>query len=255
MYSDVVDLRQFYDAPLGHIAQRMVRQRLRDVWPDVRGQSVLGVGYATPYLRALHDEAERTVAIMPARQGVVRWPPGQRNLVALAEDAELPFADMTFDRIVLVHALEVTEFWGGLLRECWRVLAGGGRLLVVVPGRRGLWARVDRTPFGHGHPYSAAQLQRLLRDHHFVPEQVARALYVPPFRSRFLIRGAAAWERLGRRWFPRFAGVVMVEASKQLYQRAQTGQVRQRRRVLIPLPSGAVARTATRQERGPLPSG
>ena len=192
MYSDVVDLRQFYDAPLGHIAQRMVRRRVREVWPNVRGQSVLGVGFATPYLRGLQDEAERTVAIMPARQGVVRWPRGQANRVALSEDVELPFADLTFDRIVLVHALEVTESWAGLLRECWRVLAGGGRLLVIVPGRRGLWARADRTPFGHGHPYSAAQLQRLLRDHHFVPEQVARALYVPPFRSRFLMRSAAA---------------------------------------------------------------
>ena len=165
MYSDVVDLRQFYDAPLGHIAQRMVRRRLREVWPDVHGQSVLGVGYPIPYLRGLLDEAERAVAIMPARQGVVRWPEGQRNLVALAEDVDLPFADMTFDRVMLVHALEVTESWGDLLRECWRVLAGGGRLLVIVPGRRGLWSRVDRTPFGHGHPYSAAQLQRLLRDH------------------------------------------------------------------------------------------
>jgi len=252
MYSDVVDLRQFYDAPLGHIAQRMVRRRVRDVWPDVRGQSVLGVGFATPYLRGLHDEAERTVAIMPARQGVVRWPPGQPNRVALAEDVELPFADMTFDRIVLAHALEVTESWAGLLRECWRVLTGGGRLLVVVPGRRGLWARADRTPFGHGHPYSAAQLQRLLRDHHFVPEQVARALYVPPFRSRVLMRSAAAWERIGQRWFPRFAGVVMVEASKQLYQRAQTGQVRRHRPVLMPVPSGAVAHTSRREIRGPV---
>ncbi len=246
MYSDVVDLRQFYDAPLGHIAQRMVRRRLRDVWPDVHGQSVLGVGYPIPYLRGLLDEAERAVAIMPARQGVVRWPEGQRNLVALAEDVDLPFADMTFDRVMLVHALEVTESWGDLLRECWRVLAGGGRLLVIVPGRRGLWSRVDRTPFGHGHPYSAAQLQRLLRDHNFVPEQVARALYVPPFRSRMLIRGAAAWERLGRRWFPRFAGVVMIEASKQLYQRALPGRVRRHRPLLVPVPGGAVARSVKR---------
>ena len=251
MYSDVVDLRQFYDAPLGHIAQRMVRQKLRTLWPDLRGQSVLGVGYATPYLRGLADDAERCVAIMPARQGVVRWPKGRPNRVALAEDGELPFADMTFDRVMLVHALEVTESWAGLLRESWRVLAGGGRLLVVVPGRRGLWSRVDRTPFGHGHPYSAAQLQRLLRDHHFVPEQVARALYVPPFRSRFLIRSAAAWERIGQRWFPRFAGVVMVEATKQLYQRAQPGHVRRRRPILVPVPGGAVAQTSRREMQPP----
>ena len=46
--------------------------------------------------------------------------------------------------------LEMTNDPGTLLREAWRVLAAGGRLLVVVPNRRGLWARMDTTPFGHG---------------------------------------------------------------------------------------------------------
>src|SRR3546814_1157411 len=73
-----------------------------------------------------------------------------------------------------------TTLCRALLREIWRVLTGDGRVLVVVPNRRGLWARSDRTPLGWGHPYSAAQLSRVLRDNMFTPTRTQRALYVPP---------------------------------------------------------------------------
>jgi alpha-ketoglutarate-dependent 2,4-dichlorophenoxyacetate dioxygenase len=44
-----------------------------------------------------------------------------------------------------------------------------GRLLLIVPNRRGIWARLDSTPFGHGRPYSRGQLERLLGDALFTP--------------------------------------------------------------------------------------
>jgi hypothetical protein len=74
MYDDVVDLRDFYASRLGQVARRMIRRRLRLVWPDVTGMRVLGLGYATPYLRPFLAEAERVVAVMPAEQGVLPWP-------------------------------------------------------------------------------------------------------------------------------------------------------------------------------------
>ena len=39
---------------------RLLRARLREVWPNVRGETVLGLGYATPFLRPFREEAERT---------------------------------------------------------------------------------------------------------------------------------------------------------------------------------------------------
>ena len=242
MYSDAIDLRDFYDSALGQVARRMIRRRLRQLWPDVRGRTVLGLGYATPFLRPWLGEAERVISLMPARQGVTHWPRGGRNVVALAEETMLPLADMSVDRVLLVHAAEATENVRGLMREIWRVLAGNGRLMVVAPNRRGIWARVERTPFGQGRPYSAGQLSSMLRSHLFVPERAAHALFIPPLRWPFLLTAAPAWENVGGRWFPGFSGVVMIEASKQLYQiTAAKDRAARREPVLVPL-AGATAR-------------
>ena len=51
MWSDVLDLEEFYGSTLGQMTARLLRARLREVWPSVRGESVLGLGYATPLLR------------------------------------------------------------------------------------------------------------------------------------------------------------------------------------------------------------
>ncbi len=217
MWQDVIDLGAFYASPPGRVAQRMIRRRIRAFWPDTRGQSVLGLGYATPYLRPFRDEAERVVAIMPAAQGVTPWPRDEPGLVTLADEAALPLAEGSIDRVLLVHAVECSEQQRAMLREIWRVLAGGGRLVVIAPNRRGIWARLERTPFGHGYPFSPSQLSRLLRDNLFSPLRTASALYVPPSASRAMLRFAGAWEGFGDRWGLPFAGVLLVEASKQVY--------------------------------------
>lgn len=217
MWNDVVDLREFYRTPLGLIARRMIRRRLREMWPDLRGLRLAGLGFAVPFLRPFLGEAERVLALMPARQGVLHWPPEGPNLTALVDEETLALPDLAIDRVVMVHALEHSEPVRHALRAVWRIMAGNGRLIIVAPNRRGLWARTERTPFGHGVPYSAGQLARLLRESQFVPLSVRPALFMPPFPSRLLRRSASWIERVGARWFERFAGVIIIEATKQIY--------------------------------------
>jgi SAM-dependent methyltransferase len=238
MWNDVVDLRDFYRTGLGLVARRMIQQRAREIWPNLGGLSLLGLGYATPFLDPFLGEAERAIAVMPASQGVVRWPRGERNLVALADECELPFPDVSIDRVLMVHVLENAEAIRPLLREVWRVLAGGGRLLAVVPNRRSIWARLERTPFGVGQPYSRSQVNRLLREAMFAPVRATSALYVLPSHSRMLLGAADAFENIGRRWFPHLGGVVLVEATKQIYV-ADLRPARARKRVAVPDPSRA----------------
>ena len=254
MLHDVVDLRDFYETQLGQVTRRMLRRGIRELWPNVRGQRVLGLGYATPYLRQFTTEAERVLAFMPASQGVLHWPPEGPGLTSLTDETELPLPDLSMDLVLLVHGLEGTEYLRDMMREIWRVLTSDGRLLVVTPNRRGIWARMERSPLGWGHPYSQNQISRVLRDNMFTPTRRGRALFVPPFRSRTLLRSAPAWERIGRRWFPTFSGVLLVEASKQLYAPSLRAERRRFRRpmvVQLPRPVRPAAGYATRRDPGP----
>lgn len=245
MYVDVVDLRDFYGGRLGQVARRLIRRRIRLIWPNLAGMRLLGLGYAAPYLRLFRDEAERVIAMMPSSQGVLPWPPEGPNAAALADEWELPLQDYSIDRVLLVHGLEYSEQVRSLLKEVWRVLAGGGRLMVVVPNRRGIWARVDGTPFGQGHPYTPSQLTRLLREADFTPERVSAALFVPPTRSRMVLRSANAVESIGERWFTTFAGVSIVEATKQIYAaKPALKRKESRRRVYVPVAHGAPRATS-----------
>jgi len=218
MSNDVVDLRNFYAQRLGVAARRFIGRGIRARFADTRGMRVLGIGYATPYLGLFREEAERCLAFMPAAQGVLKWPSTRPTLVALVDELDLPLPDAAVDRVLLVHALEMAHDPGALLREVWRVLAAGGRVLAVVPNRRGVWARMDTTPFGHGRPYSRSQITQLLRDTWFTPVGWSEALYMPPVARGWFIRSAVAWERAGATISAPFAGVHIVEATKQVYR-------------------------------------
>lgn len=238
MSLDVVDLRNFYGQQLGAVARRFVSLGIRARWPDTRGQRVLGLGYPTPYLGLFREEAERCLAFMPASQGVIRWPSEKAALAALVENYDLPLPDLSIDRVLLAHSLEMSDDAPALLREIWRVLAPGGRLLLVIPNRRGLWARLDTTPFGHGRPYSRSQILHLLRESSFTPTSWGEALYMPPIPRAWLIRSAVAWERAGRTLSAPFAGVHIVEATKQVYRAIPA---RRERRRLVPSLEPALA--------------
>jgi SAM-dependent methyltransferase len=232
MTADVQMAAEFYGTARGAVACRLLREQVAALWPSVAGMQVLGLGYAAPYLRPWRETAARCIAGTPAQVGVARWPAGHPNLSCTMEEDALPFPDLQFDRILLVHGLEASENVRLLLREVWRVLRDDGRLLVVAPNRVGVWAHVESTPFGHGQPYSQGQIGRLLQASLFSVERRATALYVPPTNLRLVLRGAPLWERAGRRLAPRLAGVTITEAVKDVYAALPVQHARRRRLVL-----------------------
>jgi SAM-dependent methyltransferase len=216
MQHDVVGLRDFYSRPLGGIVRRLLTQRIRARWRNARGRELVGLGFAVPYIGMFRDEAAHLAALMPAHQGALVWPQTGSVLSVLVDEVQLPLPDAAVDLLLCVHCLEVAEATRPMLREMWRVLAPEGRLLLIVPNRRGLWARFDTTPFGHGRPYSRGQLEKLLADAMFTPTEWTSALYMPPLNRYWAVRWATVFERMGARLWPGFAGVIIVEARKEL---------------------------------------
>ncbi|MEM6780420.1 MAG: methyltransferase domain-containing protein [Pseudomonadota bacterium] len=245
----VSDLKTFYSEVRGRVVRNIIRTHIRALWPDCEGLRMMGFGYASTYLKPYKDEAERMVAVMPRAMGVHYWPRGEKNLACLSEENDLPFETNSIDRIIVIHSLEVCDNIDETYAELWRVLKSTGRMIVIVPNRLGFWTRADWTPFGHGTPYSATQVRRLLTDHQFVHERTRKILYVPPFRSQLFIRSAQFFEAMGQYICSALCGLHMIEVSKQIY--AEKGQgLKQKAKIPIPkiLPEPAVNRNKMTKE-------
>ncbi|HEY2710604.1 MAG TPA: methyltransferase domain-containing protein [Caulobacteraceae bacterium] len=213
MRRDVLDLREFYAGPLGAAAREMVSRKVAEAWGGLAGLDVLALGYATPFLEPLAAGARRTIAAMPAQQGVEAWPLGAANAATLVDEAALPFPSALFDRVLAVHALEEADSPLSVMTEIGRVLAPSGRLILVVAARHGLWANAEQSPFGHGRPFSRRQLEALVREAELEPAGWTRALYAPPLT--WAARWAEGFEQAGARLWSPLAGLILMEAQKQ----------------------------------------
>ncbi len=247
MRRDVLELRQFYASPLGGAVRQMVGRKIGEAWANPHGLDFLGLGYATPFLDGL-GAARRVVAAMPAAQGVEAWPQEGRNLACLGDECALPFANALFDRILVVHGLEESDHPAGLLREVWRVLAPSGRVIIVAASRLGLWSDAEKTPFGHGRPYTRRQLEELVREAELEPTAWSRALYAPPLE--WTAGWAEAFEALGSRLWPQFSGLILLEAVKQTFAvKPKAPPLRAKAPVLRPVPVGPILEPTTRFEK------
>jgi SAM-dependent methyltransferase len=218
MHLDVRELRAFYyESALGRSVQHTVRDQVNSLWPNTKRQTVVGYGFATPLLRPFLEDARRVTALMPARQGVMHWPPGAPNCSVLCEETRWPVETGSVDKLLVLHGLDTSEHSAAVLEECYRVLEPAGRAIFIVPNRASLWSRREGTPFSFARPYTAGQLESRLKWYGFLPEHHVTALYQPPWSSRFWLRMAVPLERVGQSipsW--RGGGVLILEVSKQI---------------------------------------
>lgn len=222
MRPDVLSLHRFYETRLGAQAAQIIAARIKGLLPVQAGAITVGIGYTLPYLDALsasedENSAARFLAFMPERQGVCHWPSLAGSQTALVDQYNLPLADSSVDRVLLVHGLEHAHKPTHMLREVWRVLVPGGQVVIVVPNRMRTWSAAEATPFGHGKPYSKSQLFRLMTEQMLPPEAWQTALMMPPTN----ILGASSIMRVAEHFIgmmgKNLGGALIVTARKQVY--------------------------------------
>ncbi len=216
MRPDILTLARFYRSPLGEAAAASMAACLARRWGSLVGWHCAGIGYPVPLFAHFGDGAASRILLMPAAQGVMRWPEAGCNATVLVEESAWPLPPSSIDRLVCLHALESADDLAGLLREVWRVLAPAGRAIFFVPRRRSLWSGIERTPFGHGRPFSRHQLEQLLATHLLPPVEAETLLFFPPWQ-RGVPRAARHLERAGRRLRLPFGGLLAIEAQKQVF--------------------------------------
>ena len=185
---------------------------------NVRGGSVLGLGYATPFLRP--SSGKPSAPWPSAGPAVTRWPrgpqphhPGRRDGPAAAR--------RSVDRVLLIHAVECTEQVRPMLREIWRVMADGGRL-IVAPTRAPACGRDRPLARYRALPTRPASSQRCCAPACSRPYQT-RALFSCRRRSRLMMRMAPA-VGASASWLGRFAGVSVIRSRQAALCRRRRAQ-------------------------------
>jgi SAM-dependent methyltransferase len=217
---DVVSLRAFYATGLGECVRRDVGAAIARHWGDVttwKRTCVIGLGFASPYLRPALESNACVLSVMFPHIGGMYWPVDSTNHSVLAAENELPLEDRTVHRLVLVHALEHSPHVATLMNEVFRVLTYGGKALFIVPNRRGVWSRASNNPFGFGHPYHGAQVRHRAELAGLTYIGSSSALFYPPSHIRPLLRTSEWMERFGRCFLPHMGGVSLVEVENQPY--------------------------------------
>ena len=195
---DVNDLVAFYASPLGDVTRRLIGRVLRARWEDCRGLSILGLGFAGPLLDRFRDQAQRTLAFMPAEVGVARWPAQGRAAAALVELDMLPLPDASIDRALVVHGLETAEYPAACWRKsgaCWRRAAArcSSCRRGAAFGRGSTAIRSARASRIRGRNCATLCARRCSRR-----SPGAKRFMRTPFRRRFFLNSAAG-DRADRR--------------------------------------------------------
>lgn len=212
MYS-VGDLHSYYQSAKGQRAAILLSQDIRPLWPELSTKAEIAVGFPFPFL----PHRQMPPVLMPSQPGAAAWQGESGIKSAEIEPDCWPVASDMLDRVFIAHALEFVPDPAGLLREAARSLCGGGKLVMMVPHRRGLWVRSARTPFGHGMPFSRGQLHRLLLECGLQPSAYHRSLILPPSSMGWPSSVQNKMERLGGRVARVLGGVLLVEATKMVY--------------------------------------
>ena len=233
MLYDVSKINTFYNHSHGQIVAKLLREDLSNIWEPSKTTSNLAVGFPFYFF----PEDIICPVLMPVEIGGIAWAHNQEIYTAIIDSNSWPLESDSIDCIFISHALEFIPDHHSFLMEAGRVLKSAGKLILLVPHRRGLWLRTETTPFGHGTPFSKGQIFRLLKNTGLNPEKCTSSLFLPPFAYKLPEALSNKIEVVGEHLLQLLGGVLIVEATKMVYAEPKKNRAKTKARLFAPVKS------------------
>ncbi|MES2729406.1 MAG: methyltransferase domain-containing protein [Pseudomonadota bacterium] len=216
MHYGTPHIGSFYHTGIGQVFTHILGGDIKDLLPRDAGSRWAIIGYPFPVLAdlAATGTSPHCVAIS-GRLGGGIWPQSGANRTVVVDEGDWPLASHSLDALVILHGLEFAPDPAIFMAEAARVLVGQGTVIVIAANRRSLWSSMEWSPWGHGQPFTANQLQSLLHDNGLNITAHVPAIFIPPLRWRPIWRMAQYFERIGRLVCPALPGVHIFAAKKQ----------------------------------------
>ena len=233
MLYDVGKINTFYNHSHGQIVAKLLREDLSNIWEPSKTTSNLAVGFPFYFF----PEDIICPVLMPVEIGGIAWAHNQEIYTAIIDSNSWPLESDSIDCIFISHALEFIPDHHSFLMEAGRVLKSAGKLILMVPHRRGLWLRTETTPFGHGTPFSKGQIFKLLKNTGLNPEKCTRSLFLPPIAYKLPKALSNQIEIVGEHLLQLLGGVLIVEATKMVYAEPKKNRAKTKARLFAPVKS------------------
>jgi SAM-dependent methyltransferase len=219
----IIALGSWLQTPIGQYVLAWEQAQLDALTADIFGFNAVQIG--TPDMQTL--QANRmpyrwmTDVLLPTREQAQHWLP----MVILQDFTELPFASQSLDLIVLPHVLEFAAEPHRILREVERVLIPEGQLIITGFNPASLWgvSRLIKCPAGTDvlpHVGEFISLPRIKDWLKLLNMEVGRGqfgCYAPPCRTEKWLHHFDFMESAGKRWWPYFGAVYIIQAVKRVH--------------------------------------
>lgn len=137
-------------------------------YADVQtGQSLLDIGGGTGRVSVLFRNKIENVLVIDASIKMLKEAQSKKLTTVNSNSENLPFANESFERIIIVDALHHVANQMQTLQEMWRVLQKGGKMIVEEPDINNFLVKL----------IALGEKLLLMRSHFITPKKIAEMSY------------------------------------------------------------------------------
>lgn len=201
------EIKYFYNTERGELLRSRVIKIIRTIWQPNVSLQIVGIGFIDPYINVINPHQLTLGSLINVNDDCYKLVNKLNNL---------PFANHSVDRILVIHSLEYLNQPDILFNELTRILKSAGKLLIIIPNKYSIWAHSRSLPYWKNKLFSLLDIYNLLSKSLFKINFHTADFFLP-----FEISKLTQWnfidpEQLLAQYLSPFGGLLFIEADKLL---------------------------------------